>query len=45
MFPQGGSTQAPHNHEMVGVVPSVPDGHVLEDLTVKPQDVVRPGPH
>ena len=25
--------QAPHDHEMVRVVPWVPDGHILEDLT------------
>ena len=37
--------QAPHNHEIVIVVHWVPDGHVLEDLTVGSQDVVRPGTH
>ena len=45
MFPWGGSTQAPHKYEMVVVVPLVPDGHVLEDPTVRSQNVVRLGPH
>ena len=37
--------QAPHNNEMVRVVPWVLYGHVLEDLMVGPHNVVRPGPH
>ena len=35
----------PQNHEMIGVVPWVLDGHVLEDTTIGPQNVVRPVPH
>ena len=30
---------------MVRVVPRVPDGNISEDTAVRPQDVVRPGPH
>ena len=35
--------QAPHDHEMVRVVPWIPDNHVLEDPTVGPQNVVSTG--
>ena len=45
MLSQGCSMQAPHNHEMVRVVPWVPDSHAVEDPTVVSQDVFRPGPH
>ena len=44
-FPWGGSAQAPHDHEMVRVVPWVLDRHVLEDMAVGSQDIVRPGPN
>ena len=37
--------QAPQDHEMVRVVPPVPDGHILEDSAVGSHDVVRPGLH
>ena len=32
-------------HAMVGVVPRVSDGHILEQTIIRPTDVVRPGPH
>ena len=37
--------QAPHDHEIVEVVPWVPDGHVLEDPTVRTNNVTCLGPY
>ena len=45
MFPRGGDAQTPHDHVVAGVVSWVLDGHVLKDLTIGPQNIVRPGPH
>ena len=41
MFPQGGTAQAPHSHEMVKVVHRVLESHVLKDLAIGSQYVVR----
>ena len=37
--------QTPHDHVVAGVVLWVLDVHVLKDLTIGPQNIVRPGPH
>ena len=34
VFPRGGAAQAPHDYEVVRVVPWVPGGHVLKDLEI-----------
>ena len=45
VLPQDHSAEVPQDHVVVGVVPRVPDGHILEQMTVHPKDVVHPGPH
>ena len=45
VFSCRGALQTPHDHVVVGVVPRVPDGHVLKYLDIKPQNIVRLGPH
>ena len=42
---QGNVTGSPQYHVMVGVVPGVPDGHIVEHTTVRTKYIVRPGPH
>ena len=45
MFPQSDAAEAPKDQVMIQVVHGVPDGHVPDNMTVRIQDVVRPGPH
>ena len=45
VIPWGGAAQTPHDHVVAGVVPWVLDGHVLKYLTIRTQNIVRPGPH
>ena len=45
VFPWGGPSQAPYDHDMVRVVPWVLDGHVMKYPVVGSQYVVRTGPH
>ena len=45
VIPQGRSVEAPQYHLVVGVVSGVPDGHILEQMIVRPKDIVHPGPH
>ena len=45
VLPQGHNAEAPRDQVVVGVVPVVPDGHILEQMEVHPKDVVRMGPH
>ena len=43
VLPQGGATEAYQDHAMVRVMPWVLDGHITEDTTICPQDVIRLG--
>ena len=45
VFPRGGDMQTPQYHVVVGVVPRVPDSHVLKYLSIGPQNIVHPVPH
>ena len=45
IIPKGHYTEAPQDQVVVGVVPGVLDGHILEHTSVGPNDLVRPGPH
>ena len=45
MFPQSDAAEAPKDQVMIQVVPGVSDRHVPDNMTVRIQDVVRPGPH
>ena len=45
VLPQGHAAEEPQDQVVVGVVPGVLDGHILEQTTVHPKDVVHPGPH
>ena len=37
--------QMTHDHVVAGVVSWVLGGHVMKDLTIITQNIVRPGPH
>ena len=45
MLPQIHDVEEPQYHVVVGVVPGIPDGHILEQTMVRPKEVVRTGPH
>ena len=45
MLPQGGAVEEPKDQVMIRVLPGIPGGHIYEDTEVRPQVVVRPGPH
>ena len=45
MLPLGYATEAPQDQVVVYIVPGVPDGDILEQTAVRPQNVVHPGPH
>ena len=45
MLSQGNAVEAPYKQIVVHVVTGVPDRDILEQMTVFPQDVFRPGPH
>ena len=40
VLPQGHAAEAPHDYVVVNFVPGVPDGHILEQMTVRPMNVV-----
>ena len=45
MLPRGHSMEAIQYHVVVGFVPGVTDGHIMEQTVFHPQDVIHPGPH
>ena len=45
MLPLGGAAETPKNHELVRVVPRVPDGDVPKKMAVRSQKLICPGPH
>ena len=45
VLPQGHAAEATRDQVVVGVVPGVLDGHILEQTTLHPKDVVHPEPY
>ena len=45
VFPRGGAGKTPHVYVVAGDVSWILDGHVLKDMTIGPQTIVRLRPH